>query len=750
MEPKGYADGIPVWCSYDAIVKLTDLVDNPRNPNHHPQKQIDKGAKIIKGNGIRLPIVVSKRSGLITKGHGRKAFAIKAGISEFPIDYQDYADEAAEWADVLADNELALEAEIDLMEVKDILEEIEFPDLDLTGYSLDDIIIDELPESSLDDGELPTPTTPAEPNKTLAEQFIVPPFSVLDARQGYWQERKKAWIAKGIKSELGRGDAQSYTDYDWCADKCPDKVVHPPNNGLLGFSEQSRSHYKNAAPGHTLAAACDYSNKERGDGAGKPMKGLARSNGQDLMKGENSNFDKKKTVSGCLGSSFPTIHAYDDSPEGGTVSQSGTSIFDPVLCELVYRWFCPSGGHVLDPFAGGSVRGIVAAYLGYDYTGIDLREEQIEANRAQWAEISLSKPSEPDGDYVTVKVSAKMAQTPFAGCSPEYIAKECHASCCQSSTSESGTMITIHPTEQEKIEARGGTVKDGLLQTPNKRCPFKTDKDLCGLHFTPDKPFGCIASPFTLNKNGTLIIRNRYKLLKCYNQGEKLPAYKAFRASLDLIFGQEESQRVCDLLEGGSGDIAAQMPKSSWKMLIENDEIKHGSLVINEAAPSWVVGDSRGIKDLANGSYDLVFSCPPYADLEVYSDDPKDLSTLDYPEFLASYREIIANSVSMLKPNRFACFVVGDIRDKKGFYRNFVSDTIAAFQEAGAILYNEAILVTAVGSLPIRVKKQFAGYRKLGKTHQNVLVFYKGNIKDIKTDFGEVEANWPDENEAPE
>lgn len=48
---------------------------------------------------------------------------------------------------------------------------------------------------------------------------------------------------------------------------------------------------------------------------------------------------------------------------------NNTSIFDPVLCELMYRWFCPENGLVIDPFAGGSVRGIVANYLGYKYTG---------------------------------------------------------------------------------------------------------------------------------------------------------------------------------------------------------------------------------------------------------------------------------------------------------------------------------------------------------------------------------------------
>ena len=66
---------------------------------------------------------------------------------------------------------------------------------------------------------------------------------------------------------------------------------------------------------------------------------------------------------------------------------SDTSIFDPVLCELMYRWFCPEGGSILDPFAGGSVRGIVANYLGYHYSGIDIRKEQVESNREQALDI---------------------------------------------------------------------------------------------------------------------------------------------------------------------------------------------------------------------------------------------------------------------------------------------------------------------------------------------------------------------------
>lgn len=236
-----------------------------------------------------------------------------------------------------------------------------------------------------------------------------------------------------------------------------------------------------------------------------------------------------------------------------SAASSGTSIFDPVLCELAYGWFCPPGGLVLDPFAGGSVRGIVASRMGRQYIGIDLRPEQIAANRAQADEI-------------------------------------------------------------------------------------------CG-----------------------------------------------------------------------------------------------------DPMPVWVEGDGCDIGRLAKGAEaDFIFSCPPYADLERYSDDPRDLSTMGYAEFRAVYRNIILAACAMLKPDRFACFVVGDARGKDGNYYGFPWHTVQAFHDAGLRLYNEAVLVTAVGSLPIRVGKQFTASRKLGKTHQNVLVFLKGNaIKAAKAigpcSFGEIE-----------
>lgn len=93
----------------------------------------------------------------------------------------------------------------------------------------------------------------------------------------------------------------------------------------------------------------------------------------------------------------------------------------------------------------------------------------------------------------------------------------------------------------------------------------------------------------------------------------------------------------------------------------------------------------------------------------------------------------------MLKSDRFAVFVVGEVRDKFGVYRSFVPDTIAAFQEAGLHYYNEMILVNNIGSLAMRAGKQFSNSRKIGKQHQNVLVFYKGDLSKIKENFPELD-----------
>lgn len=119
-----------------------------------------------------------------------------------------------------------------------------------------------------------------------------------------------------------------------------------------------------------------------------------------------------------------------------------------------------------------------------------------------------------------------------------------------------------------------------------------------------------------------------------------------------------------------------------------------------------------------------------------------------------SSAKIIAQAVARLRPNRFAVWVIGDVRDADGFFVNLPGLTVEAFEAAGARFYNDAILVTAVGSLPIRVGRQFTAARKLGRTHKNVLVFCKGDPRKATeacgpVEFGEIEG--PDnDGEAPD
>lgn len=280
----------------------------------------------------------------------------------------------------------------------------------------------------------------------LRDKFLEPPFSILDTRQGSWQNRKRRWQNLGMKSEVGRSDELTYT-------------------------------------------------------------------------GAASKFDYYRVKEG----------------KRETTDEQSTSIFDPALTELMYNWFCPEKGMILDPFAGGSVRGIVANYLGFNYTGIELRQEQVDSNREQ-----------------------------------------------------------------------------------------------------------------------------AINLLPVNNQ------------------------------------------------------------------PQWYCGDSEKVlNETWQHQFDMIFSCPPYADLEVYSDLPDDLSNMDYKSFATKYRAIIGKALKLLKRDCYAVFVVGEVRGKDGFYYDFVGDTKRAFIEQGAKLYNDCVLLNVVGSASMRASKVFDAGKKLTKIHQNVLVFKK-------------------------
>lgn len=502
--------------------------------------------------------------------------------------------------------------------------------------------------------------------------------------------------------------------------------------------------------------------------ASKAFKSQSRQSGLQKNKTRNltwvkGNRDKDKldetSRKNLAAGRKPALGAKDFGTEGYASEQTGTSIFDPVLCELAYRWFCPPGGQVLDPFAGGSVRGIVAGLLGYKYHGIDLSKQQIAANELQWRDINggvgTSKlPLVNPVDYpdtVTINISGDMLRQAFQPCVMEYITKNCKGRCCQGTGK---IMVTVHRSEVERIEKLGARVVDGFIAADKRGlCPFKTQEGLCGIH-GDEKPFGCQASPFTLNASDTLIVRNRYRLLKCYKGNGSIPAYKAHAWSLAQIFGQTEASRIMKQCEAGAKSFPAKLSGYKYAMLKDNDAAKHTAtqqaipILENDAIkPQWVVGDS--LNKLAKApAADFIFSCPPYGDLEVYSDDPADLSTMNYADFMKNYRTIIGHCFDKLRDNRFACFVVGEYRDKKsGNYNGFVPDTIAAFKTCGFSYFNEMILVTSVGSLPVRAGKHFVSGRKIGKTHQNVLVFVKGDSKKAAKECGNVEIFMPENEE---
>lgn len=129
---------IPVYCAYTEMCDPETLVPNPRNPNQHSDKQIALLAKIIQTQGWRAPITISKRSGFVVRGHGRLMAALAMGLIEVPVDLQDYESEAAEYADLIADNRIAELSNID----NDLLGQLLSDTGDfksVTGYSDNDI-----------------------------------------------------------------------------------------------------------------------------------------------------------------------------------------------------------------------------------------------------------------------------------------------------------------------------------------------------------------------------------------------------------------------------------------------------------------------------------------------------------------------------------------------------------------------------------------------------------------------------------
>lgn len=175
------------------------LVPYTANARTHPPKQIAQIAASIKEFGFNVPCLIDQNDVLIA-GHGRLLGAKQLGLKTVPVIRLEHLTEAQVKAFRLADNKIALNADwLDdlLKDELSILQSLDF-DLSLTGFDEDEI-------AALLGGSLSSAVGDVAPSPTLADKFMIPPFSVLNAREGWWQDRKRQWIALGIQSELGRG-----------------------------------------------------------------------------------------------------------------------------------------------------------------------------------------------------------------------------------------------------------------------------------------------------------------------------------------------------------------------------------------------------------------------------------------------------------------------------------------------------------------------------------------------------------------
>lgn len=224
-----------------------------------------------------------------------------------------------------------------------------------------------------------------------------------------------------------------------------------------------------------------------------------------------------------------------------------------------------------------------------------------------------------------------------------------------------------------------------------------------------------------------------------YKGFETLSATSIFDPALAEILYEWFSapgQRVIDPFAGGSvrGIVGSRLRRHYTGIDLSRTQIEANRVQAHLGDPDypvhWINGDSlTELPKLPAGEFDFCISCPPYYDLEVYSDGPADLSTMPYDRFLEAYAGIICETVDRLRTNSFACWVISDVRDKTGAYRGLVADTISLFQAAGADLWNDLIVLDPVGSVAVRAARPFDGSRKVGRLHQHALVFCKGSAK---------------------
>ena len=206
-------------------------------------------------------------------------------------------------------------------------------------------------------------------------------------------------------------------------------------------------------------------------------------------------------------------------------------------------------------------------------------------------------------------------------------------------------------------------------------------------------------------------------------------------------FGLEKS-KMFDCFAGDTvfGYVSSYLGNTFTGIELRQSQADFNNERTKSMTAKYICDDGRNILNHVDiNSQDLLFSCPPYFDLEIYSDLPNDASNQkEYNDFLSILDTAFSNAIKCLKKDRFAVIVCGDVRDSKGNYYRFPDHIKEIFEKNNMPLYNELILIDPVGNLQMRVGK-YMEHRKVGKTHQNVLVFYKGNPKEIKNIYPKIE-----------
>ena len=141
---------------------IGDLIPYVNNSRTHSDEQVTQLASSIQEFGFTNPVLIDEKDGLIA-GHGRVLAARKIGIEEIPAIIVDGLTEAQKKALVIADNQLALNADWDIDKLKlevETLDELDF-DLDLLGFGddfLDGLLEPEPGEGLTDEDAVPEVT----------------------------------------------------------------------------------------------------------------------------------------------------------------------------------------------------------------------------------------------------------------------------------------------------------------------------------------------------------------------------------------------------------------------------------------------------------------------------------------------------------------------------------------------------------------------------------------------------------------